>query len=81
MLNTLPYRRPWYEPFVTWLLWLFGVRRPSSHAIAALSDRRFPIPAEQAHLYARPADECFYREFTAADYKRLPPVRMREYRF
>lgn len=83
MLNTLPYRRPWYEPFVAWLLWLCGVRRPRVRvpAAAALTDRRFPIPAEQAHLYARPADEYFYREFTAADYQRLPPVRMREYRF
>ncbi len=81
MFNTLPYRRPWYEPFVTWLLWLFGAHRSSSRATAALANRRFPIPAERAHLYARPADECFYREFTTADYQHLPPVRMREYRF
>mgnify|MGYP000231293968 CR=1 FL=1 len=81
MFNTLPYRRPWYEPCITWLLWLFGARRSSSRATTALADRRFPIPAEQAHLYARSADEWFYREFTAADYRHLPPVRMREYRF
>ncbi len=82
MLNAVPRQRPWYYPLLVWWERLLMRRRVARTPQAAdLTERVFPIPADQAHRYARAADEVFYQERIVAGYKRLPPVRVREYRW
>lgn len=82
MLNTLSRPQPWYTALIARLNRLL-VGQPKVDVIPVVTgtERIFPIAAEQAHLYARSADEFFYREITVSSYQRLPPVKMREYRW
>ncbi len=62
MLNTITRRRTWLQSVLAW----WQQRHNASHQqtvsrspVYSSLPRRYPIPPERAHLYARAADEFF----------------------